>query len=399
MHLDPYFQEVSLVLLIMLALGATSILLRIPSAIGFLMAGVIVGPEVLSIVTKTSIINHLGAAGVVLLLFFVGMELSLQDLMREWKITILGTLLQIFLSVICVLGVGQYLDWPISRSILLGFVISLSSSAMVIKLLKDKGISKTRVGRDAMAILISQDIFVVPMLIIISFMGHDKLDSIQISKQVCGMLGLGLLIWGSTKMGHFKLPMTHNIRKDREIILLFCLSFSFGLALLSGMAELSTALGAFIAGGIITQLKLGEIFHTSLLPFQIVMTAIFFSSIGLLLDIAFFRSHYIIILSLTLLALVINTVINAFVLKILGRTWGESLLASSYLSQVGEFSFILAAIGLQQNVINEYSYQLTIYIIFFSIVLTPIWVKMVSLATIKIEMIEKLAIGQQRGEE
>jgi CPA2 family monovalent cation:H+ antiporter-2 len=117
------------------------------------------------------------------------------------------------------------------------------------------------------------------------------------------------------------------------------------------------------------------------------MVAIFFSSIGLLLDLNFFYHNYLVILLLSFVALVTNTFINAIVLRVLGRSWSESILTSSYLAQIGEFSFILAAIGLGHNVINEYSYQLTIYIIFITIVLTPLWVKGISKMAYKKEEI------------
>lgn len=379
MHLDPHFQEISLVLFVLLIFGMISRQLKLPSAIGFLIAGVCLGPSFLAVVKGNSAITQIGSAGVVLLLFSVGMEISIKDVLKEWKVTIIGTVLQIALSVGFVFILGNYFDWPIARSILLGFVISLSSSAMVIKLLKDKSLSGTALGRDTLGILVAQDILVVPMLIIIGFLGESKVDSSQVSKQLIGSVGIFLLLYVTNRVKISRFKFIEFIKQDNELTLLFCLSFAFGLALLSGLAELSTALGAFIAGGIIYQLKLSDIFHHSVLPFQVVMTAIFFSSIGLLLDMSFFKLNYPAILILTFMALFTNTVINCIILKISGRKLSDSLEASSYLAQIGEFSFILAALGLQQGVINDYSYQMTIFIIFLSILLTPLWIKSIAI--------------------
>jgi len=387
MHLDPYFQEITLVLLVLSLFALFSKMIKIPSAIGFMLAGLIIGPSVLKIVDKSSLINQIGSAGVVLLLFFIGMEVSIKDVLKEWKVTVLGTLTQILLSVLCVYTIGKFLDWSMNRSILLGFVISLSSSAMVIKLFKDKKIGHLKTSKDAIGILVSQDILIVPMLIVLGMLGESKLDSTQISKQVIGTLLLISLVLLARKINIKKFKILNKIKEDSELATLMCLSFAFILALITGLSELSTALGAFIAGGIISQLKLSDIFHDSLAPFQTVMVAIFFSSIGLLLDLNFFYHNYLVILLLSFVALVTNTFINAIVLRILGRSWSESILTSSYLAQIGEFSFILAAIGLGHNVINEYSYQLTIYIIFITIVLTPLWVKGISKMAYKKEEI------------
>lgn len=383
MHLDPHFQEISLVLLILLVFGIISKQLKIPNAIGFLIAGVAIGPNFLGIVEKNSSISQIGAAGVVLLLFSIGMEISLKEVLRDWKVTIFGTVVQVMLSVLAVYAIGSYFDWPIARSVLLGFVISLSSSAMVIKLLNDRNLSQTRLGKDTIGILVAQDILVVGMLIIIGFLGESKVDSVQVSKQVGGTIGIALVLIFFNRMKNSSLKFVEYIKQDNELTLLFCLSFAFGLSLLTGLAELSTALGAFIAGGLIHQIKLSDVFHSSLFPFQIVMTAIFFSSIGLLLSLSFFKENYSMIFLLTIIALLTNTVINAVILKMSGRTWGKSFEASSYLAQIGEFSFILAALGLQQNVINEYGYQMTIFMIFLSILFTPLWVKMISILTNK----------------
>ncbi len=381
MHLDPSFQEFSLIFLFLFIAGGISKLVNIPNAVGFLISGVLIGPSGFGIVDQSSAINQVGSAGVVLLLFFLGMELSPKEMIKEWKITLLGTVLQISLSTGCVLLLGEYLDWPLNRSILLGFVISLSSTVMVIQVLNDRNILKTQLGKDTLGILIAQDLFVVPMLIIIGLLGDKKLDSTQITKQVIGGCLLTALLLTTPYLRKIKFSFMKKFRADFELSLLFCLSFAFGLSLLSGLMELSTALGAFVAGNMITQLKLGEVFHHSLLSFKVVLTAIFFSSIGLLLDFQFFVNNFSIIFALTILALTTNTVVNSIIFRLLGRSWKNSILASSFLAQVGEFSFILAAIGLQDGVINNFSYQNTIFVIFFSIVLTPLWVKLASSLT------------------
>lgn len=376
MHLDPAFQEFSLVLLFLFLIGGISKYLKLPSAIGFLIAGVLIGPNLLGIVSQDSSIGTIGSAGVVLLLFFVGVELSPKDLIRDWKINLVGTIAQILFSVGVVLALGHYLDWPIARIVLLGFVISLSSTSMVIQLIQDKNLTKTRLGKDALGILITQDILIVPMLIILGLLEGGKVDFTQFAKQTFGGVVLISLFLLSPKLEKLKDSIREKLKRDHDLSLLFCLAFAFSLALFSGYFELSTALGAFVAGNIVGQLDLDDIFHESLHSFKTVLLALFFSSIGILLDLEFLLNHFPTIASLTFLALLTNTLLNAFILKGLGRSWREAFLTSSYLAQIGEFSFLLAAIGFKQNIVSSFGYQLTMYMIFFSIVLTPIWVKL-----------------------
>ncbi|MBK25567.1 MAG: sodium:proton exchanger [Halobacteriovorax sp.] len=379
MHLDPHFQEFSIVILFLLFSGIVTKLLGLPNAIGFLLSGILIGPGGLGIVDKASAINQIGSAGVVLLLFFLGLEMSPKELVKEWKVTVLGTLVQIIVSVLFVIGIGHYLDWPLNRSILLGFVISLSSTVMVIQLLQDKKLTDTRLGKDVLGILIAQDIMVVPMLIIVGMMGDSKFEKIQFIKQIFGTILLGLIYYLLPKINFIKGKIVDKLKDDNEIQVLFCLSFAFGIALLSGALELSTALGAFVAGSVIAQLKLGHVFHHSLFSLKLILNALFFSTIGLLLDINFFLNNIGSVLLLTFVAMFTNTLINAGILIVGGRNWKNSLVASAFLSQVGEFSFILAAIGMQQGVINEFSYQLTIFIIFISILITPLWLKLITI--------------------
>lgn len=376
MHLDPAFQEFSLVLLFLFLIGALSKVAKMPSAIGFLIAGVVVGPNLLKIVSQDSSIGTIGSAGVVLLLFFVGIELSPKDLLKDWKINLLGTTLQILASVLIIYLLGFNLNWPLSRSVLLGFVISLSCTSMVIQLLQDKSLTQSRLGKDAMGILITQDIMIVPMLIVLGLFGGRGFDNIQLGKQIFGgILLIGLLLL-SYRFEGTKDYIRKHLKKDYDLSLLFCLAFAFTLALFSGVFELSTALGAFIAGNIVGQFRLGDIFRESLHSFKTVLMAMFFSSIGILLDLNFLLANITLISFLTVLALVTNTILNALILKALGRSWNEAFLTSSYLAQIGEFSFLLAAIGLKQEIVTSFGYQLTMFIIFFSILLTPIWVKL-----------------------
>ncbi len=138
MHLDPLLPPLVGVIAVILALGLLFQLFRQPQLVAYIIAGIVIGPSGIGLVNDVQIIEHLGALGVTLLLFFIGMEVSPQQLARGWRVAVFGTLLQILISVVTVWLVGSALGWEISRIVLLGFVISLSSTAVVLKLLKDR---------------------------------------------------------------------------------------------------------------------------------------------------------------------------------------------------------------------------------------------------------------------
>lgn len=154
------------------------------------------------------------------------------------------------------------------------------------------------------------------------------------------------------------------------VALLFC----FGFALIASWLQLSAALGAFLAGLLIGAAKATRRFHEHLKPFEVVFVAIFFVSIGMLIDLGFLAEQWRKVVALVALVLVVNTLINAIVLRGLGGTWRRSLYAASLLAQVGEFSFVLAIVGYETHIIGEYAYQTTISVISLSLLLSPAWI-------------------------
>jgi len=194
MHLDPFMPQMVSIFFIVLALGFILKLLHQPHVVAYLIVGVVIGPWGIGLVTDTDSISRLGAAGVVFLLFFVGMETDAKKLVENWKLAIFGTLLQILLSVGFVWMLGLYFQWGIERVILIGFVISLSSTAIVIKLLQDNNALNSKIGQGALGILLAQDLAIIPMLIIIGLYKTDAVENAHVGKQVIGSVIAALLL-------------------------------------------------------------------------------------------------------------------------------------------------------------------------------------------------------------
>jgi len=379
MHMDPIMPYLVGSVAGILLLGLVLRSLKQPHVVAYLIAGVVLGPDGLGLMSDQTSIARLGEIGVILLLFFVGMEISLSDLLAKWKVPVIGTLLQVLVSVACVAGLGKVQGWPWSRVILIGFVISLSSTAVVIKLLQSRGDLEHPVGKDVVGILIMQDLAIVPMLIVIGMMGGVSPGIGAMALQVVGGAAVvGVLLYVA-KAPKLHLPIGKWLKGDTELQVFAGGFLCFSLALVTGLVGLSAALGAFVGGIIVGAAQEDEWIHDSLFPFHVLLLALFFVSVGMLIRLDFLLEHAAIIGLLLAAAVLTNTLVNMLILRALGRSWSNSLYGGATLSQIGEFSFVLAAVGLQAGLIESFGYQVTIAVIALSMLVSPGWIALTSL--------------------
>ena len=378
MHSEPLLLDLLLAVLVLLATGLAMRFLRQPHIVAYLLAGVILGPYGLGLLSDPEAMARAGEFGVALLLFFVGMKVSPRKLMQRWHLTGMGTLLQILASIAVISVVGMALDWPLNRILLIGFVISLSSTAVVINVLQDRDEIDTQVGRDVIGILLVQDLAIIPMIIIIGLLGGETPDHEELVLQGSGVLLIVAMLWWLTASDRVRLPLGARLRNDHEMQVFAALGVLLGMACLFDLFGLSAALGAFLAGILIGVARETSWVQNRLDPFRVVFVALFFVSIGALVDLKFFSEHIALIVSLVGLVLVTNWLINAFTLRLLGESWAHSVYAGALLAQIGEFSFVLAAIGLQVGTIGGFAYQLTVAVIAVSLLLSPTWINLAS---------------------
>lgn len=374
MHLDPLIPALVAAAFVVLAVGLLFSRLRQPQVVAYLLAGIAIGPHGLGIISDLQVVQRLGDAGVVLLLFFLGLEISLPRLLSNWRVPVLGTLIQILASVGVVIAVGEWLGWPLSRSVLLGCVISLSSTAVVIRMLQNSGEMDTPVGHDVVGVLLVQDLAIVPMLIVIGYMSGSSGVGGNAALQIAGALGLGALLVYLARGSQLRIPFAAALRGDHELQVFAAFAVCFGMATATALLGLSSAVGAFVGGILVASARETNWVRRSLEPFHVLLVAFFFVSIGMLVDLRFIRGNLGVVLLLAALAVVTNTVINAVIFRSLGRSWRNSMYGGALLSQIGEFSFVLAAVGLAARVISEYAYQATIAVIALSMLVTPAYV-------------------------
>lgn len=365
---------------IALAIVIIGLLLKIfkqPHVVTYILAGIILGPSVLGLVSDQSLLQSMGGIGIVLLMFFVGMEISLPKLVSNWKIVIIGPILQVIIAGISMIIFGKILGWSISKSILMAFVITISSTAVIVKILKSWEELHTKIGQDVLGILIVQDLMVVPMIIILDFAGNQKVDFAKtIESIIFGVLTITLLIF-LIKKGKLKIPFHNIIKEDSELRFFVALIICFGFAILTSYLGLSSALGAFIAGLLMSEEAQNYSMKKNLKPFYFFFMAIFFMSIGMMLDLTFLKENYKILSLLVLIVFTLSTIMNMLILKLLGSSWRESLYGGALLSQLGEFGFVLAAVGLSSEIITGEGYSLIIALIALTLILSPFWIKVV----------------------
>lgn len=377
MHYDPMLLQVVGALLVILVAALLVRVLRQPHVVGYILAGVLLGPAGFEFFTEYGLVSRMGEIGVVLLLFFIGMETSPKQLVEAWRVTFVGTALQIGASVALMFGIGLWLDWTTPRSVLLGFVLSLSSTAVVLNYLRETGRSRTQLGRDTLGVLLAQDFALIPMLLIVGWLAGRTADAAELTRQGIGAaLALALLVW-LTLGRNIRLPLARLLRSDRELQVFLAFGLCLGFALIFGLFHLSSAVGAFLAGMLVGESRETKWVHHRLEPFRVMFVALFFVSVGLLVDATFVRENWMLVGALTLAVFVVNTLINTAIFRMLGKDWRYALFAGAHLAQIGEFSFLLAAAGASDGLLGDATHKLVIAVIALSLVLSPAWIALV----------------------
>tara|TARA_R110002124_G_scaffold233406_1_gene398750 strand:+ start:125662 stop:126849 length:1188 start_codon:yes stop_codon:yes gene_type:complete len=352
--------------------GAILQKLHQPVMVGYILVGFILGPSVSGLIDDKHQIETLAELGILLLLFIVGLELDLKKFARVYRAALIVTAAQIIVSLGAIYCVGQLFDWSIERIILIGFAISLSSTAVAIKLLQEMKELNTTLGRAAVGILIAQDIAVIPMILIIGAMGDDHFTLFAGVKIILAMGFMACVIATLSYRPQWFLVFVEKLPFENQFAV-SALTMCIVTAALSGMAGLSPAYGAFIAGLIIGHTTKRSIFEESVKPIFEVLMMVFFLSVGLLLDSTFLIEKFWRIALLLGLLMFLKTFLNVSVLYFLGFSRRNALIIGAALGQIGEFSFILAALGLSAATIMEDGYKYVVSLIALSLIVTPFW--------------------------
>lgn len=345
---------------------------KIPTLVGFLLTGLLSGPHGLKLIKDPEAVKVLAEMGVVLLLFTIGLEFSLKKLMRIKKWVFVGGGLQVLLTIFAIAGLMSLAGFSETEAIFVGFLISSSSTAITLMLLQQKAILESPQGQASLAILIFQDIAVVPMMLMTPFLGGDKISfSLDLLINLMkGILVLSLSLYAAQK-GIPKLLYQIARTNNSQLFILFVLCICFAVAYLTSSIGLSLALGAFLAGLIISESEYSHHAIRHILPFQQVFTSFFFVSIGMLLDLVYLKNHIPLTLFLTLIVILTKFIIASLVALLLRLPLRSSIIVGIALAQVGEFAFILALKGMDHQLIDMSSYQMFLAVSLLTMAASP----------------------------
>jgi CPA2 family monovalent cation:H+ antiporter-2 len=348
-----------LVILVAVAIPIVAVAnrLRIPSIVGFLVAGLVIGPHALRLVQEVESVSALAEIGLVLLLFAIGLELSLARIIRMGRELIEGGLLQVVGTMLAVAGLAAALAVPLDRAVFYGALAALSSTAVVLKVYTERAALDSPYGTLAVAILLFQDLMVVPLVLLVRLLGGADATLGVMVREVGAAL---LVVGGLLVVGRWIIPWVLErivSLRNRELFTLFIMFFGLGAAYLTAMFGLSLAIGAFIAGLIVSESEYGVQALSDVLPFRDTFTGIFFTSVGMLLDIGYVMDHPLVVIGAALGILVLKATVATGAALALKRTLQVSIVTGLGLAQVGEFSFVLATVAEPFDLLGPDAYQ------------------------------------------
>jgi len=346
--------------------------LMFPSIIGFLVTGVLAGPHALAFIEDTHQVEQMAEIGVVLLLFTIGIELSLKELMRIKHLVLWGGGLQVLVSIMAVAVVGAVFGFPVRQAVFFGFLVALSSTAILMKLLIDSGQADAPHGKMAMGILIFQDLCVVPLMLLTPLLAGsgNSLASILIISAKAAAVVLSAH-YGAKVLVPWIFKQVVKTR-SRELFILTIIFIGLGTAWLTAMAGLSLALGAFIAGLAISESEYSHQALSDIIPFREAFMSLFFISVGMLLDPAILVKYPLLIASLVVAILLIKTLITTGAAMALGVPMRIAIIAALSLAQIGEFSFVLSQAGVRVGLLTPELYQIFLAASIATMGLTPV---------------------------
>ena len=367
--------------------------LKLPVLLGYLVAGILVSPHGLGFIQDTDAIKNLASIGVILLLFTLGLEFSLDELRRIGKVAIIGGAAQVMLTAAAGFVLGKTFGWATSEAVFFGFLISMSSTLIVLKLLIERGELDTIHGRVMTGILLMQDLSLVPLMIILPTLGKSGAEIAPALIQA-GAKAFGFVIVMAT-LGLFLLPKVLDRvaqARSRELFLITVVSLSLAAAITAQFFGVSAAVGAFIAGLLIGRSVFARQALADIVPFRDAFGALFFVSLGTLADLSFITNHPGLVIGVVAFIIIVKFTICSAVPLVFGYNARTAIFTGFGLTQIGEFSFVLAGVGIASGILRDTTYALTLGAAITTMVMTPF---MMSLANFSYRKLEQFKIGQK----
>ena len=376
MHGD-YFTSILFILLLAIGILFTFGKFKIPSVIGFLLVGILAGPHGLLKIEDQEFFHDLSELGIILMLFVIGLDFSIEDLLKRKRLALLGGTLQVTLTAIAFWVINSLFGISGNQAIFYAILATLSSTAVVLKIFFEKNMIDSLVGTGSLSILIFQDIAAVLCIVFLPVIGgQEEVNTLSLLLGVLFGLSILAIIFIAAR---YIIPsvLFHILKtRNRELFLLTIILIIAGITFICLELELSVALGAFLAGLVISESDYSNYTLSHITPFQDLFTSVFFISIGFLFDPTYIIHNITGVLLGLLLILFIKIIILYPVIIISGLSSKTALMIAFSLAQVGEFSFVLAIFGNEMGLIEADDYKFFIAVTLLSMILTPAMIKL-----------------------
>ncbi|HAH24865.1 MAG TPA: sodium:proton exchanger [Prolixibacteraceae bacterium] len=346
--------------------------IKIPTIIGYLLTGIVVGPSLLGILRSPHEIEVMAEIGVIILMFTIGLEFSLNHLIKIRKIVFFGGFLQLLLTAVITMffSMMYHMNWQ--SSLFVGFLVALSSTALVLKILQERGELTSNYGRTVVGILVFQDIILIPLMLLTPMLGGQTAH-IAPAMFILAVKSIGIvaLVYVGNKWIMPKVLHLIALTKNKELFLMSILLVCLAVALLTSEMGMSLAFGAFLGGLMISRSEYSQDAFSHVLPFKDTFTSFFFVSIGMMLDLNFVFDHILLIAATLLLVITIKSFVAGGTAFLLGHTFRGTIVVGLALAQIGEFSFILAKTGESYDILSSFYYQLFLSVTIMSMAASP----------------------------
>lgn len=372
MHTPPLFEDLLMILLVSVPVAFACLRLKLPLLVGLMLTGIVIGPYGLGLVKELEAIEILAEIGVMLLLFTIGLEFSLHRLREMKRLVLIGGGLQVGLTILAVSVVAVLFGKGLNQAVFFGFLVALSSTAIVLKSYAERKEVDAPHGRAGIGILLFQDISIVLMMLLIPVLGGKDAASFGTVALKLGGSLVGLLVIIAAAWFLIPIMLKQIVRlKSPEVLLLLVVLLCLGISFVTAQFGLSLALGAFIAGMVLADSDYSHQVTADILPFRDVFNSIFFVSMGMLLSLSALVENLFTVCLWVVLLIVGKALIVWAVIQLLGFPQRVAAMTALGLAQIGEFSFVLAKAGRMADLLPDTDYQSFLAASIISMILTP----------------------------
>jgi len=373
--MNEFLFPLSQMCLFILALMVLLRRVKQPYMAAYMLAGVVLGPHVFKTITQVHEIEAIGEIGILLLMFFLGMEINVPDSRSQLSRPITMQLIKIVLSSLFAVVIGILTRWPLVNIILIALLFIFNSTAVVTEYLRKNGELASPLGSNILNMLVFQDALLGPAMIILQFLGNENVTFASLILPV--FISVLVMLLFRFIRNHRSMPLLslfRSVGRDHDLQVFSGLLICLGFGVLAELSGLSSALGSFVAGIFIGRMKAFSWLERSLKPFKVFFAALFFLSVGLRLDLSYIKADYVNVLIGTLLVLFSNCFLSALAFRLLQYNWRESFYAGALLSQTGEFGILVLSLAYKSQIIDYAFFKTGVAITALTLLISTIWI-------------------------